>query len=53
MKKLTISELMEVHGGKNEKECKKLQALADAYIRDKTASAEDWEEWADDFEKNC
>lgn len=53
MKKLSIKELMEVRGGKNELECKKLQALIDAYIRDNTISDQDWVEWADEFEKYC
>lgn len=52
MKKLSINELMEVHGGKNDVECKKVQALAAAYVKD-GASDEAWDEWADQFEIHC
>lgn len=52
MKKLSISELTRVLGGRNEHECKKVQALANAYIKD-GASADAWDKWADDFVKHC
>ena len=35
-----------------EHECKKVQALANAYIKD-GASADAWDKWADDFVKHC
>lgn len=52
MKKLTIKELMGVRGGKSSVECKKVQALAAAYIRDGASDAA-WDEWADEFNKHC
>lgn len=52
MKKLTIKELMGVRGGNSSVECKKVQALAAAYIRDGASDAA-WDRWADDFDKYC
>ena len=49
---LTIKELMGVRGGNSSVECKKVQALAAAYIRDGASDAA-WDRWADDFDKYC
>lgn len=52
MKRLSITELIGVLGGRNEFECKKVQALANAYFKDDPGD-EAWEVWADDYEKYC
>ncbi|MCI1246456.1 MAG: hypothetical protein LKG14_03595 [Prevotella sp.] len=53
MKKLAKKEMEKVRGGqRNEYECGKVQALADAYARD-GASEADWDKWARDYASFC
>lgn len=53
MKKLLKEEMLNVLGGqRDEYECGKVQALADAYARDGASDAE-WNKWAHDYACYC